>query len=864
MDTFPIKIQENNNLTRTNRPVRLGIPFPRGKVKNLQQLELINETGEQLPFQSKITAHWDDQSFRWILIDFLTSIKANQTIQYQINITSKSHKSNTNKALGYSENEQEIVVATGVASFQIDKHNFTPFNKITTPLSDNLIKGSKTLLVDDSGELLVSTIEKIRYPQQDQDQRLTIEFEGVFKKSKTPFLRFKSSLTFFVGSALCELDFTLHNPDRTIHPGGFWDMGDPGSKYFKSLAISLGLPENTETFWKNLEETNFSKLEGEKIRLYQDSSGGENWKHHIHIDKDGESTVSFRGYQLISDDKTIKEGLRASPVFKMKTGHGHIQATIIKFWQNFPKALTRDKGNLNIELFPVTEVKCFHELQGGEQKTHAVLLNFSDQLGAVTEYLTSLNVTLPLKHYYHSNAMPWLPENHQPDPLDTIIQEGLIGESSFFSKREKADEYGWRNFGELWADHEILEHGNDETLVSHYNNQYDPIYSFAKQYLLTGDYRWLELMDDLAKHVVDIDIYHTDQDKPQLNNGLFWHTDHYLDAQTCTHRSISRKHLQIDHVSQSGGGPGNEHCYTAGLLYHYLLTGNENSRESLLQISEWCDYANNGGGSFLETLKIFICKDIKKFSRVLTGNNVFKHLYPLTRGTGNYVNTVLDLYFLKNDLTQLKKAESIINATFSFHDDINERYLLDVENNWSYTVFLQSVAKYLYIIEKTEQTNSDYNYILKSFIYYISWLVDNEEPYLINSIKLDYPNDTWPAQDLRKIMLLKFARKYIPGKKLEDKINYLESEIQLQLIHSEERLTTRVMALIIQNNFKSDYENSDKYGKKNTQIKDYGSESQFHTFTSLSLCTLNRLLKSILSCKIKNEIKWIQDTYRNL
>ena len=80
MDTFSITIQENNNLTRTNRPVRLGIPFLRGKLKDLQQLELINEIGEPVPFQSKITAHWDDQSFRWILIDFLTSIKANQTI----------------------------------------------------------------------------------------------------------------------------------------------------------------------------------------------------------------------------------------------------------------------------------------------------------------------------------------------------------------------------------------------------------------------------------------------------------------------------------------------------------------------------------------------------------------------------------------------------------------------------------------------------------------------------------------------------------------------------------------------------------------------------------------------------------------
>ena len=99
----------------------------------------------------------------------------------------------------------------------------------------------------------------------------------------------------------------------------------------------------------------------------------------------------------------------------------------------------------------------------------------------------------------------------------------------------------------------------DARLVSHYNNQYDAVAGFASQFLRTGDVRWWELMDDLARHVVDIDIYHTDRDKSAYNDGLFWHTSHYVDAGLSTHRSYPQS------PRVGGGGPSNEHNYATGL-----------------------------------------------------------------------------------------------------------------------------------------------------------------------------------------------------------------------------------------------------------------------------------------------------------
>ncbi len=46
--------------------------------------------------------------------------------------------------------------------------------------------------------------------------------------------------------------------------------------------------------------------------------------------------------------------------------------------------------------------------------------------------------------------------------------------------------------------------------------------------------------NDLARHVSDIDIYHTSEDQAKYNNGLFWHTYHYVDAGKSTHRSYPK------------------------------------------------------------------------------------------------------------------------------------------------------------------------------------------------------------------------------------------------------------------------------------------------------------------------------------
>src|SRR5581483_10171385 len=120
-------------------------------------------------------------------------------------------------------------------------------------------------------------------------------------------------------------------------------------------------------------------------------------------------------------------------------------------------------------------------------------------------------------------------------------------------------------------------------LVSHYNNQYDPVAGFAFQFLRTGDVRWWSMMRELARHVIDVDIYHTAGDKSAYNHGLFWHTYHYGDADTATHRTYPRSALGRTH----GGGPSADHNYTTGLMHYYFMTGDETARETVVDLAQY-------------------------------------------------------------------------------------------------------------------------------------------------------------------------------------------------------------------------------------------------------------------------------------
>ncbi len=85
-----------------------------------------------------------------------------------------------------------------------------------------------------------------------------------------------------------------------------------------------------------------------------------------------------------------------------------------------------------------------------------------------------------------------------------------------------------------------------------------------------------------------------------------------------------------------------------------------------------------------------------------------------------------------------------------------------MENRWFYTMFLQ-LGKYLDHKAELGQLDATYAYARASLLHYARWMADHEVPTLSRPEILEYPNETWAAQDVRKFEVLRLAARHAAG-----------------------------------------------------------------------------------------------------
>jgi hypothetical protein len=249
-------------------------------------------------------------------------------------------------------------------------------------------------------------------------------------------------------------------------------------------------------------------------------------------------------------------------------------------------------------------------------------------------------------------------------------------------------------------------------------------------------------MHDLAAHVRDIDIYHTTGDKAAYNGGLFWHTRHYTDAGTSTHRTYPSD-------TDDGGGPSAEHNYTTGLLLHHYLTGSLASREGVMGLADWVLAMDDGD----RTVFRLLARGPTGLATA-TGSTLY---HGPGRAAANSIVASLNAWELSGEGRFIAKAEEIVRRCIHPGDDIAALNLLDAERRWYYTVFLQALGVYLDVKDQRAERDEPYHYAREGLLHYARWMAEHEYPYLDRPDILEFPNETWDAQDLRKSEVFDYA-----------------------------------------------------------------------------------------------------------
>ena len=150
----------------------------------------------------------------------------------------------------------------------------------------------------------------------------------------------------------------------------------------------------------------------------------------------------------------------------------------------------------------------------------------------------------------------------------------------------------------------------------------------------------------------------------------------------------------------------------------------------------------------------------------------------------------------------MKCAENLISQCVSPEDDIEKRNLLDAEKRWFYTIFFQSLGKYIDVKRDAGQLDHYFWYARSVLLKYAEWMLKNEYPYLEKPEILEFPNETWSAQELRKSDILAHAACYAPDmlqQKLLEKSRFFFEICINQLRDFKTREFTRPVAILMTN-----------------------------------------------------------------
>src|SRR5262249_6202878 len=274
-------------------------------------------------------------SVRWLLLDFLieqiTAGEHHWTLRPRPTIAEVSAAPFT-----YLETPLELVVHSGTTEFFIGRFDFSLTAR-------GIGAESAPLLASLGFPFHIALASHLSEP-------ITLETGGpvrvtVCLRSPTDLRRcsYVARFDFFGGTGLVRIRLTTRNERRASHQGGLWDLGDREAVRFKELALSLDVYEATQIDWKAETSQPVHSMHEEKLEIYQDSSGGENWQSRNQVNSENRVPCSFRGYRVRHGEK-VSLGLRASPIVSCRSEKAAVTVAIPEFWQQFPKALTIEHG----------------------------------------------------------------------------------------------------------------------------------------------------------------------------------------------------------------------------------------------------------------------------------------------------------------------------------------------------------------------------------------------------------------------------------------------------------------------------------------------------------------------------------------
>ena len=354
----PLTVRETAGIDRHQWPVRAGVPLPKGALKGVEKLQILDAQGRFVPALFAVANRWwEDGSIQWVHCDFAATVAANSQTPYVLRdvVTLPEFPS----PMGFIPRGKAFEVITGPLRFVIGGESNQLFDEVWVDEGWGYNFNEQTKILDSGNFDLVLTSggRTFRTSHWTQNRieveehnalRAVVKIMGSFvlAGSKENRLDYIARLTTYGGKTYFKLELTLLNRREADFP--IDEL---------SLSFKLNLDLTQQKFILGAEPQdytgNFEKAP--EASLSQDSAAG--YSASGAVQGSGLGKSARVGWVDLSDGE-----------------HG-LSAAVKWFGQLYPKALqVRNDATLVVKL--ISSSRSAQALPAQTAKTHEMMFHF--------------------------------------------------------------------------------------------------------------------------------------------------------------------------------------------------------------------------------------------------------------------------------------------------------------------------------------------------------------------------------------------------------------------------------------------------------------------------------------------------------
>ncbi|MCE5239082.1 hypothetical protein LLH23_11370 [bacterium] len=618
-----LTVRNHTGVALTGQPVRGGVPFALGELKE-PQARLLDAQGKPLPCSARPLARWYDGSIKWLLVDTQVSLGAGEERKLRLRVGadvpdapaagpgSPGPRDTTGpRGVKLEERPDQVVVDTGPARFVFSRKAFgcpsaVWLDRNGDGKAEKQATGGPAQFVCEVEHTppgppneenwlrdAASGAREAFTARADADYQVAVENANPLRA----VVKISGWLTNDGGRKLIQYVIRAHacagKAELTLCPT-FIYAGKPKEDFIRALWLRFPRAADGGATWALGGQTRHEGALPDKSAVSLTTIGPEKIYHMAPYDQD--KTVT---YTVTQDGKQLAEGKEAAGWARLADKAGSLELAVRNFWQMHPKQLKLERGGAGVYLWPDQGGKVldfrrrYDEVEntyhydlslwefGGEGVgvTHEIALRFggpADDTAAALGASLDNPLLLQCDPQYLADTRAFgnfAPADHQRFPHLEAVQD--VGVAWLQRNQRQFHWDGMIDYGDT------LFHGYNTP--SHYgyiqpkgwcsrgyvgwlNDDGGLTNGLFVQALRTGDYDTFRTAANMARHSMDVDTCHYCAEEPRYVGGGHRHDQQHW-----------------------GNGCRGYGTATHGIIDYYLLTGNERALDVARETAQYHD-----------------------------------------------------------------------------------------------------------------------------------------------------------------------------------------------------------------------------------------------------------------------------------